>query len=373
MNLMERNHNTDEDDDQREWQEEEEKEEQKEREKKSGGLLQSPFMTTVLLGAIVVLLLCVIVLLVLLSAKNRSQQADAQMDPQQSITDYAREQQKNDYVPEAGESVIVVPQEMTEEQPGAEEEEEEEEPLEPVAEDSDKSAVVVDVEDENDVSYTKEYILNEALPYFADNNQPAIWDLAHLRRYVKLSEGLKETGNYYYTGDLNGSGQPDGKGLAIYEDNSYYYGDWENGTRSGTGTWFRFYISEKSKRNAMGKYMAHSYSGAWANDLPNGEGAEHYDVDTSRLRADERLIQNVVGSFVDGMYDGELYGYTVNGIGNIEEWDGIANRGEFELWRDMSAIGECSVWRSKTDHTLCLDIDKSENRNQGIEELWKKE
>lgn len=364
MNLMERNHNTDED------YKEELREEEAEKSAKREDWLHKPFMTSVLLGIIVVLLLVIIVLLLMRTDRSRPEQTD-EADSQQSITDYAKEQQKNDYVPETGGAVVIAPQDITAEQP--EDEEEDEEPINPVAEDSDKTAVVIDVEDEDDVSYTKEYILNEALPYFADNNQAAIWDLAHLRRYVKLSAGLKGSGNYYYTGDVNGSGQPDGKGLAIYEDNSYYYGDWVNGVRSGDGRWFRFYISEKSVRNAMGRYMSHSYAGDWANDLPNGQGAEHYDVDTSKMKADERLIQNVVGGFVDGLYDGDLYGYTINGRSTVEEWNAVANRGTFELWRDISAIGECSVWQNKEEPTICLDIDKSENKNQGIWELWKKE
>ena len=40
----------------------------------------------------------------------------------------------------------------------------------------DKTAIIVDIEDENDVSYTKEFIMNEMMPYFADNNLDAIWD-----------------------------------------------------------------------------------------------------------------------------------------------------------------------------------------------------
>lgn len=374
MNLMERNHNTEQEDDLEEL--DLEREEDEERGRKRESLLQKPFMTTLLLGIIAALLLCIIALLLFLPGRREAAQTDADGGLQQSITDYAKEQQKNDYVPETdGESAAVTPQQTTKEEEPEEEEEEdaEEEPIDPVSADSDKTAVVVDVEDENDVSYTKEFILNEALPYFADNNQEAIWDLAHLRRYVKLSEGLKGTGNYYYTGDVNGSGRPDGMGLAIYEDNSYYYGGWSNGARSGHGTWFRFYISEKSSRNAMGRYMAHSYAGEWADDLPNGQGAEHYEVDLARMQGGERILQNVVGGFVDGLYDGTLYGYTINNIGTREEWDGVADKGTFELWRDMSAIGECSVWRNKEDHTLCLDIDKSENRNQGIRELWKKE
>ena len=94
-----------------------------------------------------------------------------------------------------------------------EDEEEEETEEEPASTDNEKTAVVVDIEDENDEAYTKEYILKEAYPFFADNNQDAIWDLAHLKRYVKLSKGLEGTGEYYYQGDVDSEGKPHGTGL----------------------------------------------------------------------------------------------------------------------------------------------------------------
>ena len=326
-----------------------------------------------MLGIIVVLLICIIMLLMSLPNRRRTTQADTNSDLQQSIMDYAQEQKKNDHVSGlSGETVSVNPvdgQDINGQEGITETETDSEISL--VATDSDDTAVLIDDEEENDKYYSKEFILNEAFPYFADNNYDAIWDLAHLKRYVKLSSELEDTDQYYYKGDVNSDGIPDGKGLAIYEDNSYYYGDWSDGVRSGGGIWFRFYINEKSERNAMGKYMSHSYSGEWVDDLPSGQGAEHFEVDISKLKSGERILQNVVGNFDGGLYDGKLYGYTVNNIGSVEEWDGAASKGVFSLWRDMSAIGECSVWRNKNDHTLCLDIDKSENKNQGIRELLK--
>lgn len=339
-------------------------------------LLQKPFMTPVLLGIIAVLLICIIVLLFLIPGRKRAAQTGAD-DLQQDITQYAHEQKQNDYVSGlSGETVSVDAAEQSDkEQTGSETEQAAETETDtagdPVAKDSDKTAIVVDIEDENDVAYSKEFILNEALPYFADNNQDAIWDLAHLKRYVKLSEELEGTDQYYYNGDVNSDGLPHGQGLAIYENNSYYSGGWVNGVRSGNGIWFRFYIGEKNKNNAMGKYTAHSYSGEWAEDLPNGQGVEHYEVDISKLQVRERILQNVVGNFSSGLYDGELYANTVDYTGNVEEWSGVTEKGVFTLWRDMSAIGECSVWRKNDDHSLCMDIDKSENKNQGLRELLK--
>lgn len=344
------------------------------------GLLQKPYMTSVLLGVIVLLLICIIVLLVMMPGRRKAGAANGNL--QQNITDYAQEQKQNDVAKNAsGEAVVVKLPEQDETQGQTDTAQTQPEPVkEPeelpvsddfVSADGDKAAVVVDIEDENDVAYTKEFILNEAFPYFADNNQDAIWDLAHLKRYVKLSAELEGTNQYYYMGDVNSNGRPEGKGLAIYEKNSYYYGGWSDGNRSGDGAWFRFYIGQKDDNNAMGKYMAHSYSGSWANDLPNGQGAEHYDVDISKLEVRERIIQNVVGNFTDGLYDGEMYANTVDYTGNTEEWSGVTTKGVFTLWRDMSAIGECSVWRKNDDNSLCLDIDKSENKNQGLRELLK--
>ena len=233
------------------------------------GFLQRPYMTTVLLGVIVLLLICIIVLLLLMPGRRNAEVSNG--DLQQNITEYAQEQKQNDVVKNvSGEAVVVkLPDQNDEGQSaGTVSGQELQTGKEPkqyrpgsdafVSADGDKTAVVIDIEDENDVAYTKEFILNEALPYFADNNQDAIWDLAHLKRYVKLSSELEGTNQYYYMGSVNNSGRPDGKGLAIYEKNSYYYGSWSDGIRSGEGTWFRFYIGQKSKDNAMGKYTAHS-------------------------------------------------------------------------------------------------------------------
>ena len=349
------------------------KNKQEERGEEAENFLQKPVVTKILLAVIALLLICILILLTIMtSRKNRSLEADS--DLQQSITDYAEQQLEAEEQTLTEQEPPVPTQEPEEEAPEEEdeEEEEEEEAEEPASADDDKTAVVIDIEDENDEAYTKEFILQEAYPFFADNRQDAIWDLAHLKRYVKLSKGLEGTGEYYYQGDVDGDGKPHGTGLAIYEKNSYYFGQWNHGERSGKGTWYRYYINQRNKTNAMGVYMAHSYAGEWKNNLPNGQGAEHFDVDISKLEPTRKImIQNVVGNFTDGLYDGEMYANTTDYIGNVQEWDGIAQNGVFTLWRDMSAIGECSVWRYREDKNICLDIDKSENKNQGIRELLK--
>jgi len=379
MNLLEKNHSEHE-----EQKEQEHKErEQKEGKQRDGGQeWHEPKIPVILIltGIIVVLLICILALLFLSPDKKRSSAEDSQEALQQDMLDYANEQKQNDMTAAPPQDVIVVENPalpataedaLSEETPEVTEtEDEEEEEIIPESDTIDKTAIIVDIEDENDVSYTKEFIMNEMMPYFADNNLDAIWDLAHLKRYVKLSAGLKNTGTYYYQGGVDSDGNPDGIGLAIYENNTYYYGSWSHGLRSGDGRWIRFYIDEIGAKPTKKTYQSHSYSGMWSNDLPNGEGAEHYDVDISQLTSKDRIIQNVVGNFTNGLYDGEMYANTVDYIGNVEEWDGVAHQGVFDLWRDMSRIGECSVWKNKTDSELCLDIDKSENKNQCIRELF---
>lgn len=336
---------------------------------------QNQSMTAILLGVIVVLLIAVFVLLFLLSTRKQEVRTDSQEALQQSITDYANQQKENDKTAEsaANEAVVVAPSNADAQETQPEETQPAQEEGDYVVESEavDKTAVIVDIEDENDVAYTKEFILNEMEPYFADNNLDAVWDLAHLKRYVKLSAELKNTNSYYYLGDVDDAGKPDGIGLAIYEKNTYYYGSWVHGMREGNGRWYRFYIDEIGSRTTRKKYQAHSYAGAWRNDLPNGDGAEHYDVDISQLEPYERVIQNVIGNFTDGLYDGELYANSVNYQGTVEEWSGTARNGVFDLWRDMSSIGECSVWQNKMDENSWMDIDQSENKNQGMRELLK--
>ena len=349
-------------------------EEEPDNAKEETGLLQKPYMTPLLIGVIILLLICIVVLLFFMPKNSEQKDSGASFEKlQQDIADYAKEQKENEISAAASGQAIVISatEDVTDNAEEEPQEAAEETTSSIISNDADKTAIVVDVEDENDVSYTKEYILNEAYPYFADNNQEAIWDLAHLKRYVKLSAELKDSNSYYYQGDVNAQGQPEGTGLAIYEDNSYYYGGWSNGVRNGEGTWFHFYIGQKDDDNQYGKYTAHSYSGKWANDLPNGDGAEHYDVDISKLKVRERILQNVIGNFTNALYDGDMYANTVDYTGNVEEWSGMTKNGVFTLWRDMSAIGECSVWQKTEDTSVYMDIDKSQNKNQGIRELLK--
>lgn len=343
----------------------EEVQEQQKRSRQKSGTEQNVTLIRLLLTVVVILLICILILSTVLFGKRGGASEDRAASLQQDITDYASEQKKKDGngVDSAIQDAILADStdvtqknsvedaEMTNDNTGLA--------------DTDKTAVVVS----DDATYSKEYMLSEMMAYFEDNNLDAVWDLAYLKRYRNLSMELKDTDTYYYMGDVDSSGLSDGIGLAIYENDTYYYGSWSHGLRSGDGRWYRFYFSASAQNPVPGYYLAHSYSGQWSKDLPNGEGSEHYDVDTEKVRGGKRIIQNVVGNFTNGLYDGEMFATTIDYVGNVEEWYGTAENGVFSLWRDMSSIGECAVWKNKDDKELCLDIDKSENKNQGMREL----
>lgn len=331
---------------------------------------QNSPLIVILLGGILILLIGIFALLLFRTFRGNTSDKNDNEALQQSITDYASAQKQND-ISELPQAIVVdsseIDNEGNYEKPDSPEAVTEE--TKPTSDTVDKIAVVVDSEDENDISYTKEFILKEMAPYFKDNNLDAVWDLAHLKRYVKLSQGLKGEGKYYYQGDVDAKGLPDGEGLAIYEKNTYYYGSWSHGKREGNGRWYRFYINESDKITKNKRYQAHSYAGEWSNDLPNGEGAEHYDIDITKFDPYERVIQNVVGNFTDGLYDGYMFANSVDYVGLVEEWYGTAKMGVFQSWEDISSIGEYYAWQNRDDDKLYITIIKSDNKNQGMREM----
>ena len=88
----------------------------------------------------------------------------------------------------------------------------------------------------------------------------------------------------------------------------FYYGDYENGVRSGQGTMF---VKMDGYNQA---YLV--YEGAWSNDKPNGAGTE---TSVNEDAGDELVTVTRSGNLVDGLFDGEV---TVSLVSNDEEYGG---------------------------------------------------
>lgn len=201
-----------------------------------------------------------------------------------------------------------------------------------------KGAVLKDVY--NKLKYDKDAQLQEMLIYFQDGNEDAVRDLAHLERFEAMSYSLDGTKDFYYLGDVNGSGQPDGTGLAVYANDQYYYGHWKDGVRSGDGKWFSFYPS-------YSEYVVkeHMYFGEWLDDLPGGHGQEHYDYNQEYMNSADLYLQNAIGYFANGYYNGEMYVITVDMNYDTKEWIGNCDMGN---WVQVLNTSEDSKGRIAT-------------------------
>lgn len=219
--------------------------------------------------------------------------------------------------------------------------------------------------------------LKELYEYWDAYKLDAVADLVRLERLQKVSKELEGKNKFYYYGSVDRLGRPSGKGLAVYADNNYYFGDWKEGLRHGKGMWLEVAIyNEENKDENLG-VIEHSYNGEWSKDLPNGQGQEHFSYDYNILSEesieDFRCIANVIGGFKNGYYDGEMYIMTVDDKGNSKDWNGVCEEGKWVPYQ----IGHTSdsVWESyeedeQGNHQYHYLLPK-ENHSYGIMGLKK--
>lgn len=194
--------------------------------------------------------------------------------------------------------------------------------------------------------------LEEMRGYWETNNQEAMRELAHLPRFEAMSQALREgssgsegTGSFFYSGDRNGEGKPHGRGIAVYADNSYYYGDWMFGRREGQGAWFCYY--PETDTNVV---REHLYTGGWVDDLPDGQGQEHVDYAPERMEEGIVYLQNVIGHFSQGLYDDSpLYIMTADAEGNVTEWYGNCEEGVFVPLDKIDKAGHSPILWKRED------------------------
>lgn len=219
------------------------------------------------------------------------------------------------------------------------------------------------------VNKTNEEMLMEMSGYWEQDNMEAVRDLAHLAWFMKMSASIADEDTFYYYGERNAQGQPEGTGIACYADNEYYYGQWSQGKREGTGEWVKYYVYYDDDTVSDRAYTLHMYMGEWAGDLPNGSGQEHYELDLSQAAKKDRYLQNVIGSFQDGMYSGEMYLTTLNWDGNQEEWNGMAEGGVWSPYGAATNKKEVPVCQDVDDDANYLWILVRNNKDRGIDEL----
>lgn len=338
------------------------------------GFEKSRILVTVILSALFIVILAIVLSRSVNNLETSREDSDGRSDDlQQSIMDYADE---NKGAENADASLPVSASfaetdehrdgEDMDSQAGENEGEEEGNPAktpEPAASPTPvREAMKAGKTDYSKVEFHKEEQLRDMMAYWADNNQKAINDLVYLDHYIAMSYSLKGTNNYYYYGDMDANGKPSGKGIAVYADNRYYYGDWKDGVRSGQGTWIHFHIH--FTKNTDDLYTAHQYTGSWANDLPDGEGSEHYDYDMSLLKENQGYNANLIGSYSAGLIHGDFYMTNIYSDGNSKEWNGKAEHGSWIYLsknRDKRGNGPVLVETTNPDNYIWLHPNKNAN------------
>lgn len=214
--------------------------------------------------------------------------------------------------------------------------------------------------------------LKELYEYWDSYKLDAVADLVRLERLQKISKELEGTNKFYYYGSVDRLGRPSGKGLAVYADNTYYFGEWKEGLRHGKGMWLEVAIYTDENKNRNLGVVEHSYNGEWSKDLPNGEGQEHFSYDYDVLSAEDVkgnvCIANVIGGFKDGYYHGEMYIMTTDNLKNTKDWSGICKNGVWEPY--MKGNTTDAVWESYEKNVSGNSeyhyIFPKDNQNYGI-------
>lgn len=126
-----------------------------------------------------------------------------------------------------------------------------------------------------------------------------------------------------------------GKAAAIYNFSEgayyFYYGDFVNGVREGDGKTFML----TDDKNATYE----SYSGKWANDLPNGTG--DFSI-MHKLSGDKYIYTVEIGNYTDGIANGDFNAllYVEEADGQLKEYKGqyTANMGQAEDVREQTEL-----------------------------------
>ncbi len=215
------------------------------------------------------------------------------------------------------------------------------------------------------VKFDTQAQLKEMMSYWEQGNQKALDDLANLDRFRAMSYQLKGTNKFYYAGETNTDGKPNGTGIAVYADNQYYYGAWKNGVREGEGRWMHYHIHASA--NSKDVYLFHQYSGSFKNDLPDGSGSEHYDFVMECLQKDTRYYSNFIGTYKQGLLDGTVYITTIDQKKNFEEWNATAKMGSFVyLSKEKDKQGCRPALVDTEDEQNFIWLSDNENQNWGV-------
>lgn len=222
--------------------------------------------------------------------------------------------------------------------------------------------------------------MKELYDYWIQGREEAVADLIRLERVRNITNELQGSNDFYYYGEVNSGKLPSGKGLAIYADNTYYFGDWSNGMREGKGTWLQIFPDGEQKVGNFEGVTEHFYTGDFKADMPNGAGQENYVYNPEKIVGSDNY-SNVIGGFKNGYYNSQLIIYTIDENSRRYEWTATAHEGKFDICEEnkISTTGKKPVWFKGDDNEHSTDesdngyywMADSENSGFGVYGLKK--
>lgn len=188
--------------------------------------------------------------------------------------------------------------------------------------------------------------LAELYRMFEEGDDAGVKKEIQSEKYLSFMEMVDDSDYKYIYFPDNNSNQT-GKGIALYyvDSSTYgklfaYYGDFENGLRSGNGIWMG--------ANGIQYYW---FEGAWSNDAPNGSGKIMIVKDESKIAKEPNHTYAIeietAGSFKNGLYHGDIN----------ETWK--MDSGETMVWSTISAID--GVYQKMESTSSGVSVPESEN------------
>ena len=130
-------------------------------------------------------------------------------------------------------------------------------------------------------------------------NMDDIKEMIRSEEYVDMVDEVIGSNSFYY-GDRDESGRRSGKGIAVYADGYYYYGDYSEDMRNGEGIYIRGVYSDSS---SIGSYI---FEGTFSNDKPNGKGTATSSFYKDKIGESGLAKQVITGEYLDGLENGTM-------------------------------------------------------------------
>lgn len=154
------------------------------------------------------------------------------------------------------------------------------------------------IEDKRAMAELIDSVMSQALSLLASKDYDGMYDLDGTDDANTVAGTVEDYMIYTPEGDIDNSYTGTAVGLYIFEYGGYafYYGEYDNGIRTGTGTYFM-------KESYQGAYDV--FEGQWADDMPNGEGT----FTAIAIEYQDGTMDKVItGNFTEGYQDGNMTG-----------------------------------------------------------------